>query len=531
MSEELFERYLRNDLDEAGARELSAILATEEGTRAFTEFVQEWTLLGEAARQRVAEAERPTTRRTRKRIPASKPDRAWIGWTAGLAAAVLFMIALATPTRMPGPTPIAKFEPSAPVPVEPTKPATPDPIPASPPQPPSVPTPPAPPPAPPPKIEPPAPAPEPPKPIEPPRPPEPPRRTEPEKAARPVIAQLRRVAGEVHVVAPGIRRRAAVQEGLSPDDGLEVTGAQSHATVEFPDTSRIDVNPESVLEHLAEKQGRRSFALTRGSISATVAKQTAGRALGMSTPHAEITVVGTQFLVAVTAESTRLEVREGRVRLSREGASVEVTAGHTAIAGKGIKLESKPTVHTREFQAVQDTSISGADPSRAFGSAEVLEVDGDETDGKKIYGLVRWDLSELPATAVIRSAVVTLSIVNESKGTGYSFFEIKRAWNEAEATWTHAASQQSWRVPGLKSTVDRATEPLGTVAPRSKGPLPVLLMPAAEEVLQRWIRRPDSNFGFLIANDANTDGFKFHSREAASPELRPRLTLTYTVAK
>jgi hypothetical protein len=56
-------------------------------------------------------------------------------------------------------------------------------------------------------------------------------------------------------------------------------------------------------------------------------------------------------------------------------------------------------------------------------------------------------------------------------------------------------------------------------------------MTAAEEVLQRWIRRPESNFGFLIANDANTDGFKFHSRETASPELRPRLTLTYTIAK
>src|SRR6185436_19614339 len=119
MSEELFERYLRNDLDEAGARELSAILVTEEGTRAFTEFVQEWTLLGEAARQRVAETGRPAKLRNRKRVSASKPGLASVGWGAGLAAAVLFMIALATPTRMPAPAPVAKFEPPAPAPAEP----------------------------------------------------------------------------------------------------------------------------------------------------------------------------------------------------------------------------------------------------------------------------------------------------------------------------------------------------------------------------------------------------------------------------
>jgi ferric-dicitrate binding protein FerR (iron transport regulator) len=528
MSEELFERYLRNELDESGARELSAILATEEGTRAFTEFVQEWTLLGEAARQRVLEAERSGTRKIRKREPA-KPGRAGIGWAAGVAAALLFMIAVATPARRPAPPPVAKFEPPPPpVPPEAPKPAPPDPAPApAPPPPPRVV--PVSPPAPPSPVDPPAPAPEPPKPVETPRP-EPPRRTEPEKASRPVIALLRRVAGEVQILGADGRRRAGAQDSLAPDEGLELS-AQAQATLEFPDATRIEVGPESTVERLTERQGRRSFALSRGSVSATVTRQAAGRAVAVSTPHAEVTVIGTQFLLAVAPDATRLEVREGRVRISREGTSVEVTAGHTAIAGKGLKLESKPTVLTREFLAVQDTSISGADPFRTFGSAETLEVDGDEADGKKIYALVKWDVSELPATAVIRSAVVTLSIVNESKGTGYSFFEMKRAWTEGEATWSHGASQQPWRVAGLKSALDRGTEPLGTVAPRARGPLPILLRPSAEEAIQRWIRRPDTNFGLLIANDAMTDGFKFHSRESATPESRPRLTLTYTVAK
>jgi hypothetical protein len=214
---------------------------------------------------------------------------------------------------------------------------------------------------------------------------------------------------------------------------------------------------------------------------------------------------------------------------------MELSAGHFAVAAKGQKLESKPIVFTREYQegagyaGMRDTELSGADPNRAFGSEEVLEVDGDEIEGKKLYALVRWDLSDLPAGAVVRSAVVTLNVVNESQGTGYSFYELKRPWNEAEATWKFAAAQQPWRIPGARSTSDRGSEVLGTVAPRTKGELKILLLPAGEALIQSWIRTPASNHGMILANDANADGFKFSSREAPVHERRPKLTLTYTL--
>jgi ferric-dicitrate binding protein FerR (iron transport regulator) len=537
MSEELFERYLRNDLDEAGARELNAILATEEGARAFSEFVQEWTLLGDAAQQRVAQAERQGSRRLKKRAPVTKLSRAWIGWAAGLAAAVLFMIALATPTRLPPPQPIAKVEPPPPPPPPPVEQPRPvvesAPAPVPRPQPPRDPAPPPDPsPSPAPKVEPPAPPPpEVPKPVDPPRL-ETPRITKPEEAARPVIALLRRAAGEVFVLSTGGRRRAMPNESLAPDEGLDVAGPHGQASLEFPDQTRIDVSPDSTLEHLAEKQGKRTFHLTRGSIVASVTKQAVGRSVAVSTPHAEVTVLGTQFLLAVLPDSSRVEVREGRVRMTRlpDLAGVEVGAHHSATAAKGQKLEVKPTLYTLDLQdgvagyvGTRDTSLSGADPTRAFGGADVLEVDGDEVDGKKIYALLKWDLSTVPRGAVVRSAVVTLDIVNESQGKGYSFYEMKRAWSEGEITWTQAA--------GLKGRDDRGAEPLGTVAPRMKGMLSVLLTPAAEAVIQKWLLKPDSNNGFVIANDSNSDGFKFHAREAYPHNLRPRLTLTYTLAK
>ena len=530
MSEALFERYLRNDLDDAGARELSAILATEEGAREFSEFVQEWTLLGEAARRRVAETDRQSSRRIRKVRLASRPgpSRAWIGWGVGLAAAALFLILLATPGRLPRPEekpPVARIEEPPPVP-----PPLPPPAPPPPPKREPEPVPPPPPPAP--RIE---------TPVAPPPPPPPPAvpapkekvpetRPEPEKPRPVIIALLGRVQGDVQVTAPAGRRRAAAGEGLAPDEGVEALGAGSHAALEFTDGSRIELGADSGIERLAEKQGRRGVALARGTMIATVTRQPAGRTLVVTTPHAEVTVVGTQFTVTELPDSTRLEVREGRVLLKRlpDGASIEVSAGHVAVAAKGVKLESKPILFTREFPVVADTAISGADPSRAFGTEEILEVDGDEVEGKKLYGLLKWDLSELPAGAAVKSAVLTLHVANESLGVGYSIYELKRLWSEADASWRLAASGQPWVAAGARSPRDRGAEALATLAPRVKGELKVLLNPSAEAAIQSWIRTPASNHGVIIANDSNTDGFKFYSRES-SPERRPRLTLTYTL--
>ena len=67
------------------------------------------------------------------------------------------------------------------------------------------------------------------------------------------------------------------------------------------------------------------------------------------------------------------------------------------------------------------------------------------------------------------------------------------------------------------------------VAPRAKGEIRILLSPAGEGAIQSWIRVPKTNHGFIIANDNNTDGFKFYSRESSHAERRPKLIVTYIV--
>jgi hypothetical protein len=76
-------------------------------------------------------------------------------------------------------------------------------------------------------------------------------------------------------------------------------------------------------------------------------KQPATRPWVITTVQAESTVLGTQFVLAATPVSTRIDVREGKVkftRLPQAITSVVVKSGHYAVAGPGGELVAKPGV-------------------------------------------------------------------------------------------------------------------------------------------------------------------------------------------
>jgi hypothetical protein len=86
------------------------------------------------------------------------------------------------------------------------------------------------------------------------------------------------------------------------------------------------------------------IALSHGVVTARVARQPAGHPLLLTTPTADVQVLATHFLTWATASSTKVEVREGRVRITRrpDGASAEIAAGHVALAAPGLALSVKP---------------------------------------------------------------------------------------------------------------------------------------------------------------------------------------------
>jgi hypothetical protein len=161
------------------------------------------------------------------------------------------------------------------------------------------------------------------------------------------LARVGRLEGEVWALEGGRRFRVQLSHEILAGHGLETVGPASRAGVEFPDGTRLELGADTTLGELCEDGGKngvgRRIVLARGALKAEVARQPSGRSMAIGTPHGEARVLGTTLRISVDGVSTRLEVTEGRVRLTRklDGRSVDVAAGHYAVAAAGTELAPK----------------------------------------------------------------------------------------------------------------------------------------------------------------------------------------------
>jgi len=154
----------------------------------------------------------------------------------------------------------------------------------------------------------------------------------PEPAPRPprpgtvaAVAVVDRVHGEASA-PPG--------KHLLSGEGLETRGPASWAVVRFPDATRLELWGDTGVR-LSDEKGKR-LSVEKGTVVLDVVKQPAERPLVLSTPQADVTVLGTQLRMVVS-DQTLLETVKGRTRMTRtsDAKSVEVAAGHFAVASSG----------------------------------------------------------------------------------------------------------------------------------------------------------------------------------------------------
>jgi hypothetical protein len=147
----------------------------------------------------------------------------------------------------------------------------------------------------------------------------------------PAIAVLDRIEGDVYIVTPKGVIPARFGHDMMPGQGITTVGPRSRAGVKFPDSTRFELEGDTIISELAEAHGKR-VSVSQGSLSIQAARQPAGSPMEILTPATRITVVGTRFTVACDPDATRVEVEEGRVRMdrpSKEG-TLEVGAGECA---------------------------------------------------------------------------------------------------------------------------------------------------------------------------------------------------------
>ena len=180
------------------------------------------------------------------------------------------------------------------------------------------------------------------------------------------------------------------------------------------------------------------------------------------------------------------------------------------------------------YSGTRDTTLAQATPTTVLGAAPTLLVDGDDPpgSGQDLAMLVRFDLSSIPAGAVVQSAALTFDVVNTSTHS-YPAYEVLRAWDEATATWTQASAGVPWGAAGASGGTDRGAA-LGTLTAPSLGASTLTFDANGRAAVQAWVSGTRANHGLVIAAAAPTDGADVTSREGATVAARPALVVTYT---
>jgi len=156
-----------------------------------------------------------------------------------------------------------------------------------------------------------------------------------EQPAVSAIASLSSISGSVNIERAQKTMVATAHSELQDGDRVILSG-DAAATVAYADGTRISLS-HGATAVLKSAGGAKRMDMRNGELAASVAKQPAGKPFVFATPFARATVVGTELMIAVKSDSTRLDVTEGKVRLTLpdDTQGVDVSAGRTAVASAG----------------------------------------------------------------------------------------------------------------------------------------------------------------------------------------------------
>jgi len=260
-----------------------------------------------------------------------------------------------------------------------------------------------------------------------------------------LCAEIIEVRGEVQVIRGGSPAPAKRGSLVRPGDKLR-TETDEGVTLKYrkePTTLEVKAGSDlSLLINASRKDSSKRYRLDHGELQAEVARQKPGAPMRIATPQAEARVIGTRFVLraAPAAESTRLEVAEGKVRLTRlgEGDSVDVEEGRYAVA------DAKGLTSGLLVAAVPPATRAGPVALYRFDEGRGMEVRDVSGEGAPLdlriadSGAVRWTAEGLAVEkpTIITSQGPATKIIKACKASGELTVEawiVPHAANEARS--------------------------------------------------------------------------------------------------
>lgn len=188
-----------------------------------------------------------------------------------------------------------------------------------------------------------------------------------------------------------------------------------------------------------------------------------------------------------------------------------------------------PTETVVTLPASQDTWISEANMGSNFGNTISFRVTNAAKRGR---GLVKFDLSSIPAGTVLRSARLRLftgsffpkadSTLTVNRVTN----NLMNAWTENGATWKKSYGMTAWSM-GFGGTYDLPAAASTALLSSTDMTHGVWVEWDVTALAQDWYDRPALNYGAFVLIDTSS-AVAFNSSEATfAPLLMPQLVITY----
>jgi hypothetical protein len=159
------------------------------------------------------------------------------------------------------------------------------------------------------------------------------------------MASVQTVNGSVELVRMG--KTVQVETGMTILDQDVITASSNgRAEVKYAGEQTTVALLSGTTAKLQLQNEAKLVRLDAGTLVCSIAKQPKDKQMRFVTPHVTAEVVGTELKLMVANAETRLEVIEGKVKLTgKDEAATMVSAGEFAVAadGKGIVVQSATT--------------------------------------------------------------------------------------------------------------------------------------------------------------------------------------------
>lgn len=210
-----------------------------------------------------------------------------------------------------------------------------------------------------------------------------------------------------------------------------------------------------------------------------------------------------------------------------------ITGGDPVCQGASSTLQAMySNTLSSTWTAVSDTYVSQANTGLNYGNCNRLYTGSANANSNR--SLVRFNLGDIPANAVIKSAVLTLTKTggNNNTPTNIGIYRATEDWtegnggcsgNNGNASWTNRMTGSPWSQPG-----------------GSHDPVPVAVTSVSSNqaydwnvtpLAQQWISGATSNFGVFIkmVTEGAANEKYFASSENGTASTHPSLYIEYEV--